>query len=673
MNRTGETVKFRNNDELRRMLRQGGADAHLTTPEFEFDGDAFHGAALEVAAQHPDHSAEQTYARAAYRLLTSGPKQGSAQAEAPGESSSWASTAAEASAAATPATQYGARIWRALVVAWGIAVLLLLGAIAAHAEPAPPGGAPNKLAESPRLDSPSTWEPFLPGTWGIRPLPPAFAHVTLLPQQPNGIIVQVANQGTVLATRPAGLLQFNCSTNMNCSFSGTTFTLTASSSSGSAFNLITSGTNTSATMTLGTGATLTFSGSGVVNANQLQGQSVASTTPSSGQCLVFGTSWAPGSCGGGGGATFQVNGTNTSSQTTINWQSGTNIAVSNPSAGNVAFNITGQVGIANGGTGQSSANAGFNALSPMTTLGDIEYENATPAAARLAGNTTTTTEFLSQTGNGTISAAPSWAQPGFSNLSGSASCGQLPALTGDTTTSAGSCATTTGKVDGVAYPASPSNHQVPVITASNTATYKTIPDCQDSSGNHLNYTQSSDAFSCGTTSSGGGGSGFKIESVQYTPVTVSNTTTETNLMTFTLPASELGNNQALRLKATGVYSTASTAGNITLAVKVGGAGGTTLCANTASALAASKTNLAWKVECLVIAEAAPGSSVATEAQGWADMSSSGTAANELGMPNAATVSWATNASQTIGVTVTFSVANASNSITERQLVAERLN
>ena len=413
-----------------------------------------------MAAQHPDHSAEQTYARAAYRLLTSGPKQGSAPAEAPEQAP--ALTEAE-----TPAAQYGARIWRALVVAWGIAVLLLLGAIAAHAEPAPPHDPPNSPHRG--LGGPS------------RPLPPAFAHVTLMPQQPSGIILQASNQGAVLATRPAGLFKIDCQSGMSCSFSGSTFTLT--------------------------------------------------------------------STGSGGGAKFQVNGTNTSNQTTINWQSGTNIAVSNPSAGNVSFNLSGQVGIANGGTGQSSANAGFNTLSPMTTLGDIVYENATPAAGRLAGNTTTTTQFLSQTGNGTISAAPSWAQPGFSNLSGSASCGQLPALTGDTTTSAGSCGTTTGKVDGVWYPASPSNHQVPVITAGNTATYKTIPDCQDSSGNHINYTQSSDSFSCGTTSSGGGGSGFKIESVQYTPVTVSNTTTETNLMTFTLPASELGNNQALRLTA----------------------------------------------------------------------------------------------------------------------------
>lgn len=45
-------------------------------------------------------------------------------------------------------------------------------------------------------------------------------------------------------------------------------------------------------------------------------------------------------------------------------------------------------------------------------------------------------------------------QPAFSDLSGSAACGQLPALTGDTTTSAGSCATTTAKINGTAFPTS---------------------------------------------------------------------------------------------------------------------------------------------------------------------------------------------------------------------------
>ena len=46
------------------------------------------------------------------------------------------------------------------------------------------------------------------------------------------------------------------------------------------------------------------------------------------------------------------------------------------------------------------------------------------------------------------SGVPHQAQPGFSNLSGSAACSQEPALTGDATSSAGSCATTVGKING---------------------------------------------------------------------------------------------------------------------------------------------------------------------------------------------------------------------------------
>ena len=50
----------------------------------------------------------------------------------------------------------------------------------------------------------------------------------------------------------------------------------------------------------------------------------------------------------------------------------------------------------------------FKAASPLTTLGDIIYEDATPTPVRLAGNTVAVRKFLSQTGNGSISAAPAW-------------------------------------------------------------------------------------------------------------------------------------------------------------------------------------------------------------------------------------------------------------------------
>jgi hypothetical protein len=54
-------------------------------------------------------------------------------------------------------------------------------------------------------------------------------------------------------------------------------------------------------------------------------------------------------------------------------------------------------------------------------------------------------------------------------------------------------------ISGVTFPASPSTHSIPVTTAANTATWKVVPDCTDTAGNHLNYTQSGDTWSCGTS------------------------------------------------------------------------------------------------------------------------------------------------------------------------------
>jgi hypothetical protein len=70
-----------------------------------------------------------------------------------------------------------------------------------------------------------------------------------------------------------------------------------------------------------------------------------------------------------------------------------------------------------GGTGQTTATAAFNALSPSTTLGDLIYHDGTNDV-RLAGNITTTRQVLAQTGNGAVSAAPAWLTLSVANLSG---------------------------------------------------------------------------------------------------------------------------------------------------------------------------------------------------------------------------------------------------------------
>lgn len=61
--------------------------------------------------------------------------------------------------------------------------------------------------------------------------------------------------------------------------------------------------------------------------------------------------------------------------------------------------------IANGGTGQSTATAAFNALSPTTTQGDISYHNGTDDVRLAAG---TNGQFLQTQGAG---ANPQWAYP----------------------------------------------------------------------------------------------------------------------------------------------------------------------------------------------------------------------------------------------------------------------
>lgn len=75
-------------------------------------------------------------------------------------------------------------------------------------------------------------------------------------------------------------------------------------------------------------------------------------------------------------------------------------------------------------------------------------------------------------------AAPTCTQPAFSNLSGTATVSQGG----------------TGAAPGA-------DDQILVADSTSAATWRAVPNCTDSSGNHLNYTASSNTFSCGTTES----------------------------------------------------------------------------------------------------------------------------------------------------------------------------
>ena len=95
---------------------------------------------------------------------------------------------------------------------------------------------------------------------------------------------------------------------------------------------------------------------------------------------------------------------------------------------------------------------------------------------------------------------------------------QMPALSGDVTTSAGSTTATVGKVNGVAFGPAPAINTFPLVTDSNTATYTPLPDCGDSGGSHLNYNAATHTFACGNT-------GGTVGSVAFNGVTGGSNTT----------------------------------------------------------------------------------------------------------------------------------------------------
>src|SRR5689334_12564254 len=172
---------------------------------------------------------------------------------------------------------------------------------------------------------------------------------------------------------------------------------------------------------------------------------------------------------------------------------------------------------ATGGTGGGSglADPGANGIVKRTALNTTAAAVAGTDYVLPSGNVATATALAA---NPTDCSAGQYATTidasgnltcatvAFSQLSGSVAASQMPALTGDATSSAGSVATTVGKVNGVSYPAAPSTDTVPVVTAANTITYKALPACTVAATSKLLYDTSTHAFSCGTDQSAAGAS-----------------------------------------------------------------------------------------------------------------------------------------------------------------------
>jgi trimeric autotransporter adhesin len=126
---------------------------------------------------------------------------------------------------------------------------------------------------------------------------------------------------------------------------------------------------------------------------------------------------------------------------------------------NVASAPSGDVIIADGSGNVEDSGVLLSTLTsklsnPMTTLGDIIYENATPAPARLAGNVTSTREFLTSLGVSSLATAPTWSAlasgdipNNAANTSGTASnLSGTPALPNGTTATTQSSGDTSTKL-----------------------------------------------------------------------------------------------------------------------------------------------------------------------------------------------------------------------------------
>jgi hypothetical protein len=235
------------------------------------------------------------------------------------------------------------------------------------------------------------------------------------------------------------------STHVLCQYNGVAWVpVSGGSGAAPAFSAVTTGTNASALL-MGTGGSLGPTGSGTITATAM---------PYSGLTSL------PAACGAN---LFATQIAATPGCTLVNFA-----------------NLSGSIALAQ---------------TPLTTSGDILVANATPALARLA---TGTAHQLLHGGNSwslvdltsdVVNALPA------GSLSGTLAAAQFPVLAGDVTTPGASLTTTVVKVNGNSIPSGAAVHQVAVATASSTLAWKTITDCNGSS-NALNYTQSTDLFSC---------------------------------------------------------------------------------------------------------------------------------------------------------------------------------
>jgi len=106
--------------------------------------------------------------------------------------------------------------------------------------------------------------------------------------------------------------------------------------------------------------------------------------------------------------------------------------------------------------------------------------------------------------HGNAAGAPTFGAVSLStDVSGTLQAAQEPAHIGDVTNTTGSLTMVVGRVNGTTVPTNATADQIINTIAAATSQWTSLPLCLDSAGQHLNYSTTTHAFTCGTTSSGG--------------------------------------------------------------------------------------------------------------------------------------------------------------------------
>jgi len=212
-----------------------------------------------------------------------------------------------------------------------------------------------------------------------------------------------------------------------------------------------SGTVTSVGLTFSAGAGNILSNSGTASPITGSGTYTLAVTGTSGGIPYFSSAsaWSSSAAltqygvvyGGGAGAAPVATAAGTNGQVLL---ATTGAA---PSWGQVSLTtaVTGTLPITNGGTGQTTASAAFNALSPITTIGDLIIGNGTNSATRLAigangyvltSNGSTATWAASTGGVTSFQTSLSGLTPGITTTGAITLAGTLGATSGGTGQSA---------------------------------------------------------------------------------------------------------------------------------------------------------------------------------------------------------------------------------------------